>query len=57
MAHLQIPTDLIQKLRPYYETEYEREQREERKRTVSDNSLVLRILQQLYDQKKKRPIN
>jgi hypothetical protein len=57
MAHVLLPADLLNKLRPHYQTEWEKEQEASGQKIVGNNKLVLRILQQVYEEKKKkRPI-
>jgi len=49
MAHIFLPDDLIDKLRPICETAWEREQREEKKKVISPTDVVLRALNKVYE--------
>jgi roadblock/LC7 domain-containing protein len=57
VAHIVLPDDLIDKLRPLYENDWEKEQREEKKKMLSANEVMMRVATQAYEQhKKKRPL-
>jgi hypothetical protein len=53
MAHMYLPDELIDKVRPLCETAWEKEQREEKKKVLSPTDVVMRILQRAYDSGKK----
>jgi hypothetical protein len=54
MAHIVIPDDLVDKLRPLVENDWEREQREEKKKVISATDVVMRLALQAYNQAKKK---
>jgi hypothetical protein len=54
MAHIIIPDNLIDTLRPLYETAWEKELREKEKRLVSANEVIFRIVTQAFEAAKKR---
>jgi len=53
MASIRVPDDLIDRLRPYFETTWEKEKRE-RGHPISPAQINMRILQWVYEQKRPR---
>jgi hypothetical protein len=54
MAHVYLDDELIEKLRPLYEDEWEKSRREAGKKMITANEVVTRIVRQAYDSAKKR---
>lgn len=54
MVHLQIPDELIDKVRPFFENDWDRERRETGKKPLSPSEVVIRMASWAYAQKTKK---
>jgi len=54
MVHLQIPDEIIDEVRPYFENEWDRVRRETGKKQLSPSQVVIRMAAWVCEIKKKK---